>query len=128
MKFISMFLRSATGAGLAAFALLTILALSEPKTWVEIVHLTTTSIVTGIGFGFGYSIWYLDREPSFRGSVLVGCAYCVFSHLGVMMRTGMMFELNVFLIGLVLVPLIGLLIGGSAFVAIKLWRGSVLNK
>ena len=128
MKFPSMFLRSATGAGLAAFALIAVIvAFSEPQTYVKIAHLAATVIVTGIGFGFGYSCWYLDREPTFKGSFLVGCVYCVFSHIGAMLRSGV-FEFDISLIALALVPLLGLLIGGGAFVAVKLGRGSALNK
>lgn len=124
MSFLSVFLRSAAGASLAAFALVAVcVAFPVPRIQVDIGHLVLTVIMTGIGFGLGYSCWYIDREPTFKGSFLIGCVFFGFSAIGALLGA-LSKGVDVFLLTLALVPVLGLLIGGSAFIAVKLGRGT----
>jgi Na+-transporting NADH:ubiquinone oxidoreductase subunit NqrD len=120
MKFFGLFARGAAGSAVATFlfsALLFFLAVGV----LPVVPLLIQAVITGVTFGIFYSVVHMNRTPSFLSSFGTGVGYGVVNLIvSIVLGTAAALSLGT-IIG---VAVMGLLLGGGAFLATKIGGGA----
>ena len=120
MNFLGLFARSAIGSAVATF-LFTAAVFALAAGALPLVPLLVQAVLTGAIFGIFYTVVHLKRQPTFLSSFGTGVGYGVFN-IVVSLVVGTFAGLSLgTLIG---VAIMGLLLGGGAFLGNKIGGGS----
>ncbi len=119
MNFLGLFTRSALGSAVAIFlfgAVLFLLAIGV----LPVLPLLVQAGITGVIFGLFYSVVHMKRQPTFLTSFGAGVGYGVVQIvIGLVTGTAAALSLG----SLLGVAITGLLLGGGAFLATRLFAG-----
>lgn len=119
MNFLGLFARSALGSAVATFLFSAVIFFLSVGA-LPLLPLLVQSGVTGVIFGLFYTVVHLKRQPTFLSSVGTGVGYGVVNVvIGLIAGTAAGLSLGT-LLG---VAIMGLLLGGGAFLATRLGAG-----